>query len=227
LPASRPRISGRAVAIQYCLLKGMNNSAEHARTLASALGAHRIYVSLGERRFFVSTCKNRRFLPLKASMRIFNLLLICALSLVFLNGCVTAPPVADQSDYAGFDYVTNIDGMKKDAIYEGVELWIAENFKPAKHVIDLENKEQGIIVCNGVISNIILDMGSVKMPLEASFKMKVEVKDGKMRLSFSAYQVTMRQNTSLYKMEADQIKTKLSKFGEEIAKYLKTEKKGF
>ena len=162
-----------------------------------------------------------------ATMTTKTLLLICVLSFGFLNGCVTAPAPADQSDYAGFDYVTDINGLKKDAIYEGVELWIAENFKSAKHVIDLENKEQGIIVCNGVISNIILDMGAIKMPLEASFKMKVEVKDGKMRLSFSAYQITMRQNTILYKMEAEQIKAKLSKFGGEIATYLKTEKKSF
>ena len=148
-------------------------------------------------------------------------------TVLFISGCGTIPPAADPSDYAGFDYVTNIEGMKKDVIYEGVKLWIAENFKSAKQVIDLENKEQGIIVCNGVLPNIILDGGMVKMPLEASFKMKVEVKDGKMRLTFSAYQITMRHDTSLYKMEAEQIKAKLSKFGEEIAMYLKTEKKSF
>ena len=34
------------VTIQYCLLKGVNDSAEHARTLASVLGARRMHVNL-------------------------------------------------------------------------------------------------------------------------------------------------------------------------------------
>lgn len=37
---------GRPVTIQYCLLKGVNDSAEHARTLASVLGARRMHVNL-------------------------------------------------------------------------------------------------------------------------------------------------------------------------------------
>ena len=37
---------GRPVTIQYCLLKGVNDSAEHARMLASVLGARRMHVNL-------------------------------------------------------------------------------------------------------------------------------------------------------------------------------------
>ena len=37
---------GRPVTIQYCLLKGVNDSVEHARTLASILGARRMHVNL-------------------------------------------------------------------------------------------------------------------------------------------------------------------------------------
>ena len=37
---------GRPVTIQYCLLKGVNDSAQHARTLASVLGARRMHVNL-------------------------------------------------------------------------------------------------------------------------------------------------------------------------------------
>ena len=36
----------RPVTIQYCLLKGVNDSAEHARTLASILGMRRMHVNL-------------------------------------------------------------------------------------------------------------------------------------------------------------------------------------
>jgi 23S rRNA (adenine2503-C2)-methyltransferase len=37
---------GRPVTIQYCLLKGVNDSLDHARTLASVLGARRMHVNL-------------------------------------------------------------------------------------------------------------------------------------------------------------------------------------
>jgi 23S rRNA (adenine2503-C2)-methyltransferase len=37
---------GRPVTIQYCLLKGVNDSAAHARTLATVLGARRMHVNL-------------------------------------------------------------------------------------------------------------------------------------------------------------------------------------
>ena len=139
---------------------------------------------------------------------------------LFLNGCVTTPAPADQSDYAGFDYVTSVEGVGRDALYDGTKLWIAENFRSAKAVIDFENKEQGIIICNGVLPNIILDTGLVKMPQNASFKMKVEIKDAKMRLSFTQFQIEGRMNASLFKTEVEQMKTRLSTFGVEIARSL-------
>jgi 23S rRNA (adenine2503-C2)-methyltransferase len=37
---------GRPVTIQYCLLKGVNDSLDHARTLASILGERRMHVNL-------------------------------------------------------------------------------------------------------------------------------------------------------------------------------------
>ena len=37
---------GRPVTIQYCLLKGVNDSIDHAHTLASVLGARRMHVNL-------------------------------------------------------------------------------------------------------------------------------------------------------------------------------------
>jgi hypothetical protein len=140
---------------------------------------------------------------------------------LFLAGCMTMPAPADQSDYAGFEYVTNVEGLKKDALYEGVKLWVAENFRSAKQVLDFENKDQGIIICNGVIPNIVLDTGMIKMPQQAAFKMKVEVKDDKMRLSFTQYQIIGRTNDSLFKDEVAQIRAQLSKFGDSIAIYLK------
>ncbi len=39
-------VRGRPVTIQYCLLRGVNDSVEHARTLVSVLGTRRMHVNL-------------------------------------------------------------------------------------------------------------------------------------------------------------------------------------
>ena len=131
---------------------------------------------------------------------------------------------ADASDYANIEYVKDVKGLKAPAIYAGVKLWIAENFRSAKHVIDLEDREHGILIGNGVLPNIMLDTGMVQMPQQASFKMKVEVKDEKMRLTFSQFEIGGRSNSTLYKSETAQIKIRLMTFGDEIVLYLESNK---
>jgi 23S rRNA (adenine2503-C2)-methyltransferase len=37
---------GRPVTIQYCLLRGVNDTPDHARTLAAVVGARRMHVNL-------------------------------------------------------------------------------------------------------------------------------------------------------------------------------------
>jgi len=143
---------------------------------------------------------------------------------LFTSGCINNPVPAAPSESADFDYVVNLEGFKKEAIYEGVQQWIAENFRSAKHVIEYENKEQGVIIGNGVLSGIILDSGMVQLPETASFTMKVEVRDNKMRLSFSKLQIVGRVNSTFFTFETVEIKRQLMQFGDEIAGYLKKSK---
>lgn len=132
------------------------------------------------------------------------------------------PPLANASEYEGFNYVTEVEGVKQAELYNGVRLWIAENFKSAKQVIDLENREDGILIGNGVIPNIKFDGGmGIVIPNNASFKMKVEVRDGKIRLTFTQFQIEGRYNSTLFKQEAVQIKAVISRFGDGIAQSLK------
>lgn len=134
------------------------------------------------------------------------------------------PSLADNSDYASLEYIKEVKGQSSSAIYDGVKLWIAENFKSAKHVIDFEDREHGVLIGNGVLPNIMLDSGLIQMPEQASFKMKVEVKDGKMRLTFTQFEIVGRPNSTLYKSEATQIRSRLTGFGDDIVKYLESKK---
>jgi len=157
----------------------------------------------------------------------FTKLLLAILLYAFVGGCITVPPEAEPSANKPFDYVTNLEGMKNDAIYDGVKMWIAENFRSAKQVIDLENKEQGVIIGNGAITGLMLNIGTVTFTMTASFKMKVEVKDEKMRLTFFSFEVTdhtFPPRPILYQSESDQIKARLTNYGNEIASYLKNRK---
>lgn len=131
-----------------------------------------------------------------------------------------APKVATEADIAPIEYVVPVPGLKAGEIFDGTKLWIAENFRSAKHVIDLEDRGAGLIVGNGILPNVMLKSGFVTMPLEAEFKVKVEIKDGKMRLTFSHFKIASRSSSMLWKQEADQIRPRLAAFGGEIAKYL-------
>ena len=144
--------------------------------------------------------------------------------LAISTGCGSMPAVAEPTDYQSLEYVRDVKGLKAPAIYDGVKLWIAENFRSAKQVIDLDDRERGILIGNGVLPNVILDSGIVQMPLQASFKMKVEVKDEKMRLTFSQFEIVGRANSTLFKSEAVQIRSRLAAFGDQIVRHLESRK---
>ena len=76
---------------------------------------------------------------------------ILSLTLItgLLVGCASMQPVADED--RTFDRVVEAPGHSKDDIYTATKVWIAENFKSAKSVIELDSKEDGIIIGNGVI----------------------------------------------------------------------------
>jgi hypothetical protein len=74
--------------------------------------------------------------------------------------------------------------LAKDEIYSQTLIWMAENFKSSKSVIDMKDKELGVIIGNGAVD---VNLGSKFLPVNNTFtfKMKVEMKDNKLRLTFS------------------------------------------
>jgi len=138
-------------------------------------------------------------------------------------GCQTTSLRSADPHRSDLQYVIEIEDLSSEQIYSGIKLWVAENFKSAKRVIDYEDEDKGIIICNGILSNIILKSGLVTLPQQAEFKMKIEAKDGKARLTFSDYKIVTRNNSSLYETEVVQIDDKLKSFESRIIKYLKTD----
>lgn len=75
--------------------------------------------------------------------------------------------------------------MPRDRLFDTALLWLAESARSSKSVIDLKDKELGTIIGNGT-STLGIAWG-VNVPM--SFKLKIEVKDNKYRLTFSQVQL--------------------------------------
>jgi hypothetical protein len=110
------------------------------------------------------------------------LALLCA-SLV-LAGCVTMPEAAKQS---AIEDIVNIPGKEKNEIYTASKIWIAETFNSAKAVIEIDDKEMGLIIGNGTIK---FPCDSEQTCLMRSsynlrFTMRVDIKNQKIKTTFS------------------------------------------
>lgn len=116
-------------------------------------------------------------------MKFGNLIAIFGVVLV-MSGCASMQPVAETD--RTFERVMMAPSHSKDQIYISTKIWIAENFKSAKSVIELDSKEEGIIIGNGIIQYPCSGMeclgkGDWKVP----FTMRVDMKDQKFKISFS------------------------------------------
>lgn len=128
--------------------------------------------------------------------------------------------------------------MTKDQIYSLTKIWIAENFRSAKAVIEYDNKEEGTLIGNGVINYPSSGFDSmIKGDWKATFTMRVDVKDNKFKLTFSNIGLILPGQAGArpydgpvgQKSDLDKIKAKLQTLGPEIVIAIKkgTSKKDF
>ena len=143
---------------------------------------------------------------------VVNQIALLFLSLFFF-GCASQMP-AEQAA-ASFEKIVDVPGLSKDSLYDGIKLWVAESFKSAKAVIQLDNKEQGILIGNGSIDGICVDHPVCAKRTMISFKMKIEVKDQKFRISFS--ELDPVGGYGLLQGELDEVKPQLLMLGDEIS----------
>ena len=153
-----------------------------------------------------------------------NLTLIMVLLL--LAGCSSAPtrPVGSFERW----YVQKID-MSKGEIYGNALEWIADNFRSAKAVIELQDKERGVIVGNGSTGyDFRSPFGVIRE--RARFKMKIEAKEGKYRLSFMKVELWDRGNKIWFPIEKAArpdllepgVAAEFDKIGAEVKAYLES-----
>jgi len=108
------------------------------------------------------------------------------LSLV-LVGCASMAPDPVPESERSLVQVVPVEGMNASEIYVGLRSWVAENFRSAKSVIEYDNPDQGVLIGNG---NIPVPCSGVmdcytKSSWTHPFTMKIEVKNGKFRVTYS------------------------------------------
>lgn len=146
---------------------------------------------------------------------------ITRLSAVFasllLGACAGLEPIPDSAKT--FDAVYEANGANKDVIYNGAKLWIAENFRSAKSVIDLENKEDGLIIAKGNIKYPCddFDCRLRKSQWRVSFTMRIDVKEQRFKLTFSNLILARPLEEELWMQgDMDAIRPKLLEIGPQI-----------
>lgn len=162
-------------------------------------------------------------------LKVFKTLFIATLFGFGLGGCatMTATPLPDSAKT--FEKVVEVPELTKDEIYTATKVWIAQNFKSAKAVIEIDSKEDGLIVGNGIIDYPCdgiecLAKGDWRVP----FTMRVDIKEGRFRLSFSNIKLAWdaSYNAGILspaaevnvsnQSEMDSIKPKLLEFADQI-----------
>lgn len=148
--------------------------------------------------------------------------------LLLVSGCAGMEPVSEADNT--ITQVYDATGIRKDQMFDLTKIWIAENFRSAKSVIEYENKSDGMVIGNGVIPYPCSGLGCAgRGDWTVPFTMKVEMKDDKFRLTF--LNIRMKWPALQYrgaydgpvrvKAEMDEIKPKLLNLGDQLAESMR------
>lgn len=153
--------------------------------------------------------------------------LFSTLLVISLVGCAGMQQVREEDKT--FARAFDAPGYKKDVLYEKIKIWVAQNFKSAKAVLEYENKENGTLIGNGIVSYPCSGLGCIgKTEWKIPFTMQVDIKDEKFRLTFTNLRLTWPATSDSLGYHAahdgalwqqgdyDATRPILLKFGEEI-----------
>ncbi len=104
-----------------------------------------------------------------------KILLLAIISLFMCSGVLAQEPI-------GFEKIIKVDSVKNNIIYNGLKEWIGMNYRSAKSVIEVDDKEAGLII---ISPRTDYSIGKLQyMCYEGSIKytIKFQVKDGRFKV---------------------------------------------
>lgn len=87
--------------------------------------------------------------------------------------------------------VLEVEGLSKDELYNLAKKWVVLKYKSANHVIQLDDKDNGIIIGKG---NFAIDYYSRKPTIEHT--LQIETKDGRYKYTISNFIYSDIQNST-------------------------------
>lgn len=84
-----------------------------------------------------------------------------------------------------FSEVVQFEGMTKDQIYAKAMAWFAESYRSANDVIQMDDKEAGVMIGKGLVRyNIDLGMDGA-LPFSLRHVIKIEVREGRAKITMN------------------------------------------
>lgn len=110
----------------------------------------------------------------------------------------------DNSDIVVSKVIEELSGTKED-IYVKVKSYFATAYKDAKSVIQMDDKEAGLIIGKGMFSNVYSYTANLVVPVKYSayHTLRVDVKDGRARIICSVYSWSVEWDASRNYMNDD------------------------
>ena len=160
--------------------------------------------------------------------------------LMVLSGCVGGLAGLEEAPESErtFEKIVEVPGASKDRIFESTKVWIAQNFRSAKAVLEYENKVEGRIIGNGAIDYPCSGMECLgKGNWKVIFTMQVDIKEQKFKQTFTnlvlsvppTYNSTFGVQSGFerpvwQKGDLNSIKPALLKFGDQLAASIQNSK---
>lgn len=139
--------------------------------------------------------------------------------LLLLAGCSSMQPMtAEEKTFSG---VFEAPGFSKGQIYDSVNIWIAQNFTSADAVLEYQNRDEGVIIGNGITEYACAGVScAFKTTWGLAFTMRADVKEGKFKLTFS--NLALEDGSAFqYREDLPHQKNKLLSYGDAIIASLK------
>ena len=92
----------------------------------------------------------------------------------------------DKNNSLTYSQIIECPGKTKDQLYIMLNYWVSATFNDSNSVIQLNDKDDGVIICQGYMSNIAVHQSLFKN-FRVSIKpvIKIDIKDGKIRVTYT------------------------------------------
>ncbi len=96
-------------------------------------------------------------------------------------GMTQSLPISEKTGEVSIFKILELPELSKEQIYSNTKRWIAINFKDSQEVIQLDNKEDGLIICKAVFTVSISSFGQ-KPGGHVYYDLIFQIRDNRMRV---------------------------------------------